>query len=74
MAAVFYALSTLKAKLAEADKERGATAVEYGVIVALISVVIILALVTLVPGVQTAISNAVTQLGLPAPAGGGAGS
>ena len=41
MSAVFYALATLKAKLVEADKERGATAVEYGLMVALIAVVII---------------------------------
>lgn len=47
MSAVFYALATLKAKFAEADKERGATAVEYGLMAALIAVVIIAA-VTLV--------------------------
>ena len=41
MAAIFYALSTLKAKLVEADKDRGATAVEYGIMVAAIAVAII---------------------------------
>ncbi|GGK68640.1 Flp family type IVb pilin [Ornithinimicrobium pekingense] len=39
MAAIFYALSSLKAKLG--DKERGATAVEYGIMVAAIAVAII---------------------------------
>ena len=41
MAAIFYHLSMLKARLAEADKERGATAVEYGIMVAAIAAVIV---------------------------------
>ncbi|WP_134772843.1 Flp family type IVb pilin [Ornithinimicrobium flavum] len=41
MAAIFYTLATLKARLVEADKERGATAVEYGIMVAAIAAVII---------------------------------
>ena len=43
MAPIFYALASLKARLVDADKERGATAVEYGIMVALIAIVIIVA-------------------------------
>lgn len=43
MVAAYYALATLRDKLAESDKERGATAVEYGIMVALIAIVIIAA-------------------------------
>lgn len=62
MAAVFYALSTLKAKLAEADKERGATAVEYGLLVALIAAVIIGVVVTLGTEIQGAFQEVVTGI------------
>lgn len=57
MAAVFYALSTLKAKLAEADKERGATAVEYGLLVALIAAVIVAVVLTLGQKINTAFTT-----------------
>lgn len=40
MAPIFYALVTLRDRF-EADREKGATAVEYGLMVALIAVVII---------------------------------
>ncbi|MGD8200772.1 Flp family type IVb pilin [Ornithinimicrobium sp. W1679] len=43
MAALFIQYQILKAKFEEAGKERGATAVEYGIMVALIAVVIIVA-------------------------------
>ncbi|GAA4872267.1 Flp family type IVb pilin [Serinicoccus chungangensis] len=43
MSSIFFALATLKSRLEEADKERGATAVEYGLMVALIAAVIITA-------------------------------
>ena len=62
MAPVFYALASLKARLAETDKERGATAVEYGVIVALISVVLIVALVALVEPATGLLETAITSL------------
>ncbi|SOC51923.1 Flp family type IVb pilin [Ornithinimicrobium cerasi] len=39
MAAMFFALSTLKSKFE--DRERGATAVEYGLLVALIAAIIV---------------------------------
>lgn len=62
MAAIFYALSTLKAKFE--DRERGATAVEYGIMVAGIAVLIIAAvflvggeLNTLFGKVQTALKR-----------------
>ena len=57
MSAVFYALATLKAKLVEADKERGATAVEYGLMVALIAVVIIGAVTLLGGNLNTMFTN-----------------
>ena len=41
MSSIFFALATLKSRLEEADKERGATAVEYGLMVALIAAVIV---------------------------------
>ncbi|MFK5688967.1 Flp family type IVb pilin [Ornithinimicrobium sp. LYQ92] len=47
MSSIFFALATLKARLQDADKERGATAVEYGIMVALIAVVIIAAVLAL---------------------------
>ncbi|SOC51926.1 Flp family type IVb pilin [Ornithinimicrobium cerasi] len=39
MAAIFFALSSLRDKLE--DRERGATAVEYGLLVALIAAIIV---------------------------------
>lgn len=64
MSSIFFALATLKARLQDADKERGATAVEYGIMVALIAVVIIGAvfalggqLGTLFNGVRTDLMN-----------------
>ena len=41
MAAIFYTLATLKARLVEADKERGATIVEYALVLAVISLVLL---------------------------------
>lgn len=41
MAAIFYALSTLKDKIQSSEKDRGATAVEYGIMVAAIAVAIL---------------------------------
>ena len=63
MAAIFYTLATLKARLVESDKERGATAVEYAIIVALLSIALVTALLLLVPPVQTTIQGVVTLLG-----------
>lgn len=45
MAALYFALATLKDKFE--DRERGATAVEYGLLVGLIAVVIIIAVTAL---------------------------
>ena len=57
MAAIFYTLATLKARLVEADKERGATAVEYGIMVAAIAAVIIGIVITLGGQVETVFTN-----------------
>ena len=54
--------SLIKRLEALREKEEGATAVEYGLIIALISIVIVTALVTLVPGIQAAIAGVVAQL------------
>ena len=67
MAAIFYALSTLKAKLAEADKERGATAVEYGIMVAAIAVAIIATVFLIGPELNDMFKQVLTKLeGTPA--------
>lgn len=60
MSSIFFALATLKSRLEEADKERGATAVEYGLMVALIAAVIITAVAligTELTGLFTTISG-----------------
>ncbi|AXH95655.1 Flp family type IVb pilin [Ornithinimicrobium avium] len=62
MAAIFYTLATLKDRLVEADKERGATAVEYGLLVALIAAVIIGTVVILGGRINTAFQTIVTAL------------
>lgn len=54
--------SLIKRLEALREKEEGATAVEYGLIIALISVVIVVALVALVPGIQAAIGQALALL------------
>ncbi|MFK5583934.1 Flp family type IVb pilin [Serinicoccus sp. LYQ131] len=69
MSSIFFALATLKARLQDADKERGATAVEYGIMVALIAVVIIAAVLALggqLNGIFEGVGNQ-----LPGGAGGG---
>ena len=62
MAAIFFHLSMLKARLAEADKERGATAVEYGIMVAAIAAVIITIVITLGGQVNAAFEGVSTAL------------
>src|SRR5690606_19052888 len=64
MAAIFYHLSMLKARFAEADKERGATAVEYALLIAVVSIGLIVALdalnlTTIIARIQTYLNNAV---------------
>jgi pilus assembly protein Flp/PilA len=59
---------TLRDKLAAADKERGATAVEYGIMVALIAVVIITAVIAIGTNLNTVFTTVGTRLGA---AGGG---
>lgn len=54
MSSIFFALATLKSRLEEADKERGATAVEYGLLVALIAAVIVGVVFTLGGQINTA--------------------
>ena len=45
------------------SEEEGATAVEYGLIIALVSVVLVTAIVLLVEPITTVIDDTVTQLG-----------
>ena len=64
MAPVFYALASLKARLAETDKERGATAVEYALIIAVVSIGLVVAvsalnLDTIIPAIQAFLDGAV---------------
>jgi pilus assembly protein Flp/PilA len=59
-----------QARLNSLRDEDGATAVEYGLIIALISIVIVVALVALVPGIQAAIGDAVALLGAGGAGGG----
>ena len=57
MAPVFYALASLKARLAETDKERGATAVEYALLIGVVSIGLIVALSALnIDGIMDAIN------------------
>lgn len=62
MSAVFYALATLKAKFAEANKERGATAVEYGIMVAAIAVAIIATVFLIGPELNRLFQDVLTRL------------
>jgi pilus assembly protein Flp/PilA len=59
-----FALLTLKARVADhKDKERGATAVEYGLLVSLIAVAIILVVTALGGQLQTVFCNVTTAIG-----------
>ena len=69
MAPIFYALASLKARLVEADKEKGATAVEYGIMVAAIAAVII----GIVFAIGTEVTSAFTDVRDALVNGGGAG-
>ena len=62
MAAIFYTLATLKDRLVEADKERGATAVEYGIMVAAIAAVIIAIVFAIGTEIETAFRTVLTNL------------
>ncbi|WP_298885494.1 Flp family type IVb pilin [uncultured Serinicoccus sp.] len=62
MSSIFFALATLKSRLEEADKERGATAVEYGLLVALIAAVIVGIVVTLGQDVLTGFTTVTNAL------------
>ncbi len=61
MAALYYALVTLRDKFE--DRERGATAVEYGLLVGLIAVVIIIAVTALGGRLNVLFQSIVTSLG-----------
>jgi len=61
MQSIMLALLTLKARFEE-QKEKGATAVEYALIIALVSIAIITALALLVPPVRDAINGVIEQL------------
>lgn len=63
MSAIFYALATLQDKLATEDREKGATAVEYGLLIALVSIVLVTAIMLLNQPIQDAINGVVGQLG-----------
>jgi pilus assembly protein Flp/PilA len=61
---IMFALLTLKARVADhKDKERGATAVEYGLLVALIAAVIVAVVAILGGQIDTAFCTIVTELG-----------
>ena len=62
MSSIFFALATLKSRLEEADKERGATAVEYGLLVALIAAVIVGIVVPLGQDVLTGFTTVTNAL------------
>jgi pilus assembly protein Flp/PilA len=62
MAAMYFALVTLKDRLST-DREKGATAVEYGLLVGLIAVVIIVAVTALGGRLNVLFQNIVTSLG-----------
>ena len=76
----YYALATMQAAInnrLDSDRERGATAVEYGLMVGLIAVVIIAAVVILGDQLDFAFSTVTDELGGSmdnAPAGAGAGA
>ena len=57
MSAIFYALATLQDKLATEDREKGATAVEYGLLIALVSIVLVVALAALQGPMTTLVTN-----------------
>lgn len=58
MAAIFYSLATLKDKLQSADKERGATAVEYALVIGLVSIAFIIALI----GINGSLNNLINSI------------
>jgi pilus assembly protein Flp/PilA len=61
---IMFALLTLKARVADhKDKERGATAVEYGLLVALIAAVIVATVVILGTQIKAGFCTVVTNLG-----------
>ena len=65
MAPIFYALASLKARFAETDKERGATAVEYALLIAVVSIGLIIALealnlTTIIESIQGYLDTAVS--------------
>ncbi|MGB5952932.1 MAG: Flp family type IVb pilin [Ornithinimicrobium sp.] len=62
MAAIYFALATLKERH-ESDPEEGAAAVEYGLLVGLIAVVIIVAVTALGGQLNTLFQSIVTSLG-----------
>ncbi|MGC5583561.1 Flp family type IVb pilin [Ornithinimicrobium sp. W1665] len=63
MAAFFYTLATLKARIVESGKERGATAVEYGIMVAAIAAVIVAIVFSIGGRLQNAFQTVLTALG-----------
>lgn len=67
---ITHALITLRDKMSAADKERGATAVEYGIMVAAIAAVIIglvFALDGQIGGLFTGIGESITNKGVTTP-------
>ena len=62
MAAFFYTLATLKAKLVESDNERGATAVEYGIMVAAIAIAILAVVFLVGDELNTLFQEVLTEL------------
>lgn len=62
MSAIFYALATLQDKLATEDREKGATAVEYGLLIALVSIVLVTAIVLLNEPITNAVQGVVDQI------------
>lgn len=63
MAAIFYSLATLKDKLQSADKERGATIVEYALVLAVISLVLLVGAGVMTGAVQGLWTDIAGQLG-----------
>ena len=62
MQSILFTLLALKARLENRDKERGATGVEYGLLVALIAAVIVATVATLGGEIKTAFDTVVTKL------------
>lgn len=60
MSSIFFALATLKARFEEADKERGATAIEYALIVGLVSIGLVVAMMTI--GIGTFVESIKTWI------------